>query len=48
LFPLVLTGVLVLIDASAERAPSNVRVGWAIAASIPALALSALSVTFIA
>jgi hypothetical protein len=47
LFPLVLTSVLVLIDASAERAPSNSRVGWAIAASIPALALSALALTFV-
>jgi hypothetical protein len=47
LFPLAATAVLVLADASGERMASNGRVTWAIAASVPALALSGLAFSFL-
>ena len=43
LFPLVGTGFLVLVDASGQRVSSDRRVGWAVAAAVPAIALSGLA-----
>ena len=40
LLPLLATGFLVLVDASAQRVSSDRRVGWAVTAAIPALVLS--------
>jgi hypothetical protein len=43
IFPLAVTSTLVLIDASRARMASNGRLAWAIASSLPALALSGLA-----
>lgn len=45
IFPLAVTSVLVLIDASRSRMAPSSRVAWAIASSLPALALAGLAFT---